>query len=56
MEAVLNNAPLKELDEWDDFVAARYQPGKTEDEFRNYAADANPTVTILPAEPRFPDR
>jgi inositol oxygenase len=43
--AVLNNAPLKELDEWDDFVAARYQPGKSEDQFRNYAADANPTVT-----------
>ena len=43
--AALNNAPLKELDEWDDFVAGRYQPGKSEDEFRNYAADANPTVT-----------
>lgn len=43
--AVLNNAPLKELDEWDDFVASRYQPGKSETEFRNYAAEANPTVT-----------
>lgn len=41
----LNNAPLKELDEWDDFVAERYKPGKSEEEFRNYAADANPTVT-----------
>jgi inositol oxygenase len=38
-------APLKELDDWDDFVATRYQPGKSEGEFRNYRADANPTVT-----------
>lgn len=45
MKAVLDNQPLEELDEWDDFVAARYKPGKTEDEFRNYEADANPKVT-----------
>src|SRR6201981_4258545 len=38
-------APLKNLEDWDDFVAARYQPGKSEGEFRNYRADANPTVT-----------
>jgi inositol oxygenase len=38
-------APLKHLDEWDDFVASRYKPGKEETEFRNYKADANPTVT-----------
>src|SRR5689334_11407562 len=38
-------APLKELDDWDDFVATRYQPGKSEEQFRNYRADANPTVT-----------
>jgi inositol oxygenase len=37
--------PLKDLDEWDDFVAARYRQGKSEDEFRNYQEDANPTVT-----------
>jgi inositol oxygenase len=30
---------------WDDFVATRYRPDKAEDEFRNYRADANPTVT-----------
>jgi len=40
-----NQAPLKELDEWDDFVATRYRQGKSEEEFRNYKADANPTVT-----------
>jgi inositol oxygenase len=41
---VLENQPLKHVDEWDDFVAARYRPGKSEDEFRNYKEDANPTV------------
>jgi inositol oxygenase len=44
-QAVLENQPLKELDEWDDFVATRYKQGKSEEEFRNYKADANPTVT-----------
>jgi len=39
------DAPLHNLEEWDDFVASRYRPGKGEDEFRNYAAEANPTVT-----------
>ncbi|MBV9677677.1 MAG: inositol oxygenase [Acidobacteriaceae bacterium] len=33
------------MDEWDDFVASRYKEGKSEEEFRNYKADANPTVT-----------
>ena len=32
-------APLKQLDDWDDFVAARYQPGKSEAQFRNYRAN-----------------
>src|SRR5438067_2413242 len=45
MDEVLNNAPLKELDDWDDFVSTRYQLGKSEEQFRNYRADANPTVT-----------
>lgn len=45
MQTALEPQPLKELDEWDDFVAARYQPGKSEQEFRNYKEDANPTVT-----------
>jgi inositol oxygenase len=38
-------APLDNLEEWDDFVATRYRPGKTEEQFRNYAQDANPKVT-----------
>jgi inositol oxygenase len=39
------DAPMKELDEWDDFVATRYRQGKTEEDFRNYKPDANPGVT-----------
>jgi inositol oxygenase len=38
-------APLQTIEEWDEFVATRYKEGKSEDEFRNYAADANPGVT-----------
>ncbi len=45
MQDVLNHGPLKELDEWDDFIAARYKQEKSEEEFRNYKADANPGVT-----------
>jgi inositol oxygenase len=45
MGTVLEKQPLRELDEWDDFVATRYQEGKTEEQFRNYAQDANPNVT-----------
>ena len=40
-----SGAPLKNLEEWDDFVATRYRPGKSQEEFRNYQQDANPTVT-----------
>lgn len=36
--------PLRHLDDWDDFVASRYRPGKAEEEFRNYSAEANPSV------------
>ncbi len=36
---------MRNLEEWDDFVAARYRQGKSEQEFRNYKQDANPTVT-----------
>src|ERR1035437_9400560 len=36
--------PLRSLDEWDDHVAARYRPGKSEDEFRNYSPDTTPAV------------
>jgi inositol oxygenase len=37
--------PLTSVEEWDDFVASRYKEGKAKEEFRNYAADANPGVT-----------
>jgi inositol oxygenase len=43
--ATIDHTPLDELDEWDDFVATRYQQGKDEEQFRNYRAGANPTVT-----------
>ena len=36
--------PLQGLEEWDDFVASRYRPGKSQEEFRNYSEDANPGV------------
>jgi len=36
--------PLEYLEEWDDFVKTRYQENKSQEEFRNYRADANPTV------------
>jgi inositol oxygenase len=39
------DAPMKQLEDWDDFVATRYKEGKSEEEFRNYKADANPAVT-----------
>ena len=45
MQAQGEAPPLKNLDDWDDFVAARYRQDKSEDEFRNYKQDANPTVT-----------
>src|SRR5271170_7627180 len=36
--------PLEYLEEWDDFVKTRYKENKSQEEFRNYRADANPTV------------
>lgn len=36
---------MRQLDDWDDFVATRYRQDKSEDQFRNYHADANPGVT-----------
>src|SRR6266478_5106240 len=47
MKHLADNAPLKQLNEWDDFVATRYRQGKSEEEFRNYKAEANPTVTEI---------
>ncbi|MBV9405535.1 MAG: inositol oxygenase, partial [Acidobacteriaceae bacterium] len=45
MQIPVSEQPLKHVDEWDDFVARRYRQGKSEEEFRNYTEDANPTVT-----------
>ena len=45
MSRVAENGPMQQLEEWDDFVATRYRQGKSEEEFRNYQADANPGVT-----------
>ncbi|MGI8770780.1 MAG: inositol oxygenase family protein [Acidobacteriaceae bacterium] len=36
--------PLQDLEEWDDFLAGRYEEGKSESEFRQYDATANPGV------------
>src|SRR5579863_1349117 len=33
------DAPMKKIDDWDDFVGTRYREGKTEEEFRDYKAD-----------------
>ena len=45
MQVVSPEVPLKQLDDWDDFVATRYKQDKAPEEFRNYQADANPGVT-----------
>jgi inositol oxygenase len=36
--------PLESLEEWDDFVKTRYRENRSKEDFRNYRADANPTV------------
>jgi inositol oxygenase len=41
---IATNAPLKDMDEWDDFLTGRYQEGKSEDEFRQYDEKATPGV------------
>lgn len=37
-------APLSNLEDWDEFLEGRYKEGKTESEFRQYDAEANPGV------------
>jgi inositol oxygenase len=43
-----NNAPLKSLDDWEDFVVSRYpepdQPAKEKEDYRNYDNPARDTV------------
>ena len=36
--------PLSNLEDWDEFLEGRYKEGKTESEFRQYDAEANPGV------------
>jgi inositol oxygenase len=44
MATTAPQAPLKDMDEWDDFLTGRYQEGKTEDQFRQYDEKATPGV------------
>ncbi len=44
MRGAIEENPLAQLDDWDDYVASRYQEGKDLSEFRNYDPDANPGV------------
>jgi inositol oxygenase len=43
-QSALTDAPLKDMDEWDDFLTGRYQEGKSEDQFRQYDATVTPGV------------
>lgn len=38
------SAPLKDMDEWDDFLTGRYQEGKSKEQFRQYDEKASPGV------------
>jgi inositol oxygenase len=42
MQYRADKAPLQQLDEWDEFVATGYRQSTSEEDFRNYQADANP--------------
>ena len=43
--APVNPAPLSaDMEEWDEFLKGRYREGKSEKEFRQYDATANPGV------------
>jgi inositol oxygenase len=45
MQAITSPTDLNEFEEWEEFLKDRYDPGKSEAEFRNYKAGANPVVT-----------
>lgn len=45
MQAASTPTDLSEFEEWEEFLKERYDPGKGEEQFRNYKADANPVVT-----------
>jgi len=40
----IQNGPLDQLDQWDDFVASRYREGKDQSDFRVYDEQATPGV------------
>jgi inositol oxygenase len=40
----VSTQPLTDLDQWEEFLEGRYQEGKSEAEFRQYDAQANPGV------------
>lgn len=42
--ATMHNPLDTEMEEWEDFLKGRYKEGKTEEEFRQYDAEANPGV------------
>ena len=42
--APLHDAPLHDLEQWDEFLEGRYKEGKSEEEFRVYDAQAQPGV------------
>ena len=44
VEAPESSNPLSNLNQWEDFVGGRYREGKSESEFRQYDAKANPPV------------
>jgi inositol oxygenase len=45
MSSPTSSQPLRHVDQWDDFVASRYQEGRPESEFRNYEPAANTGVS-----------
>ena len=44
IETPHSGEPLASLEQWDEFLEGRYQEGKSETEFRQYDAQANPGV------------
>ena len=44
MSASVPSQPLSQLEDWDEFLEGRYQEGKSDSEFRQYDAEANPGV------------
>src|SRR5271165_812859 len=40
----VSERPLNDLEQWDEFLVGRYKEGRSESEFRQYDAQANPGV------------